>query len=123
MIDRLSFDTPTGSLYNRRILIRDNQRKDKPQMVRLYNFTEMGEMLRYAGDEPLLSGKVVQGFGQILERERPGDPTLNAYLINFTAELDEPEWIWSIIQAAFEEQRVDLDIITPEDLETFEEEE
>ena len=80
-------------------------------------------LILLAGDEPLLSGKVVQGFGLILERELPGDPTLNAYLINFTEELDESERIWSIIQAAFDEQRVDLDIITPEDLEAFQEEE
>jgi len=37
MIDRLSFDTLTGRLYNHRIVIRNGVRKDKPFFVRLYN--------------------------------------------------------------------------------------
>jgi len=49
VINRLSFDTSTGYLNNRRIIIRDNQRKDKPHVVRLYNATEIRDMLRKIG--------------------------------------------------------------------------
>ena len=67
--------------------------------------------------EPLLSGKMARGFGQLLQKTLPGDPALNAYLIHFTRELGELDRIRPIARAAFEEQRVDLKIITPEDLE------
>ncbi len=49
LINRLSFDTMTGRLHNRRILIRDGVRKDKPYAVRLYNATEMKALLDRAG--------------------------------------------------------------------------
>ena len=68
-------------------------------------------------DEPLLSGKIAQGFGQIVQKVKPCDPALNAYLIHFTQEIGELERIRPIIDSAFEEQRVDEEIITPEDLE------
>jgi len=41
MIDRNSFDSETGYLHNRRIVIRNGQRKDKPFLLRLYNPTEI----------------------------------------------------------------------------------
>jgi len=68
-------------------------------------------------DEPILSGKVAQGFGQIIQQTQPGDKTLNAYLIHFSQEIGELERIYPIAEAAFNEQRVDEEIITPEDLE------
>jgi SAM-dependent methyltransferase len=49
MIDRNSFDTSTGRSYNRRIVIRDGVRRDKPFSVRLYNANEITGLLRQAG--------------------------------------------------------------------------
>lgn len=49
MIDRGSFDTITGRWYNRRIVIRDGVRKDKPFFVRLYNPSEIEQMINQAG--------------------------------------------------------------------------
>jgi SAM-dependent methyltransferase len=49
MIDRNTFDSATGRLYNRRIIIRDDVRKDKPFFVRIYNPTEIGDVLDRAG--------------------------------------------------------------------------
>lgn len=51
MIDRHSYDSMTGRLYNRRIVIRDGVRRDKPFSVRLYNPCEMRDLLRQAGFE------------------------------------------------------------------------
>jgi hypothetical protein len=49
MIDRLSLDGTTGRWYNRRIVIRDGVRKDKPFFVRLYNPSEIKVLLEHAG--------------------------------------------------------------------------
>jgi len=49
MIDRVSFDTLTGRMYNRRIVIRNTVRKDKPFFVRLFNPTELRDWLKRAG--------------------------------------------------------------------------
>jgi len=49
MVDRPSFDIQTGRLYNRRFVIRDGVRRDKPFYVRLYTLTEIRELLRQAG--------------------------------------------------------------------------
>jgi hypothetical protein len=49
MIDRESFDTITGRWYNRRIVIRDGVRKDKPFFVRLYDPSEIEELVTKAG--------------------------------------------------------------------------
>jgi SAM-dependent methyltransferase len=49
MIDRNTFDSATGRLYNRRIIIRDDVRKDKPFFVRIYNPTEISDVLDRAG--------------------------------------------------------------------------
>jgi hypothetical protein len=51
MIDRLSIDGLTGRWYNRRIVIRDGLRKDKPFFVRLYNASEIQSLLHKAGLE------------------------------------------------------------------------
>jgi SAM-dependent methyltransferase len=51
MIDRNSFDMATGRSYNRRIIIRDGVRRDKPFSVRLYNACEARDLLRQAGLE------------------------------------------------------------------------
>jgi len=49
MIDRINFDSVTGRLCNRRIVIRDGKRNDKPFSIRLYNPTEIRDLLNLAG--------------------------------------------------------------------------
>ncbi len=49
MIDRLEFDSLTGRLCNRRIVIRNGVRRDKPFFVRLYNPSEICDLLSRAG--------------------------------------------------------------------------
>ena len=49
MIDRMSFDSLHGRLYNRRVVIRDGIRKDKPHFVRLYNPNEIQALITRAG--------------------------------------------------------------------------
>ncbi len=49
MIDRNIFDTATGRQFNRRIVIRDGVRKDKPFFVRMYNPNEITDLLHRAG--------------------------------------------------------------------------
>jgi SAM-dependent methyltransferase len=51
IINRLSFDALTGRSQNRRIVIRDGVRKDKPHSVRLYNATEIRDLLHRVGLE------------------------------------------------------------------------
>ena len=51
MINRLSFDELTGRLHNRRIIMRDGVRKDKPFSIRLYNGAEIRDLLGKAGLE------------------------------------------------------------------------
>ena len=49
MIERNSFNSATGRIYNKRIVIRNGKRKDKPFFVRLYNPTEIRDLLVKAG--------------------------------------------------------------------------
>ncbi|MFA5795490.1 MAG: methyltransferase domain-containing protein [Candidatus Brocadiia bacterium] len=49
MIGRVSFDSITGRLYNKRIIIRDGKRKDAPFFVRLYTVPEIKELLAKVG--------------------------------------------------------------------------
>ena len=51
MINRNSFDPVTGRLHNRRIVVRGGVRKDKPFSIRLYNATEIRDLLHQAGLE------------------------------------------------------------------------
>ncbi len=51
LIDRITFDSSSNRLYNRRIVIRDGKRKEKPFFIRLYNPTEIKKLLRKAGLE------------------------------------------------------------------------
>ncbi len=53
MIDRGNFDTLTGRWYNRRIVIRNGVRKDKPFFVRLFTFSEIRDWLQRVGLEIL----------------------------------------------------------------------
>lgn len=45
MIDRMSFDPLTGRSNNRRLVIRNGERKEKPFSIRLYNANEISNML------------------------------------------------------------------------------
>jgi len=49
MIDRISFDSLQGRLYNKRVVIRDGIRKDKPFFVRLHNPNEIQALITRAG--------------------------------------------------------------------------
>jgi SAM-dependent methyltransferase len=51
MIDRISFDSLQGRIYNQRIVFRDGVRKDKPYFTRLYNPNELRLLLSQAGLE------------------------------------------------------------------------
>jgi SAM-dependent methyltransferase len=48
LINRFSFDPLTGRFHNRRIVVRDGVRKDKPFSIRLYNATEIRDLLNRA---------------------------------------------------------------------------
>jgi SAM-dependent methyltransferase len=49
LIDRNSFDSTTGRLNCKRIVIRNGKRKDKPFSIRLYNPTEIRDLLNKVG--------------------------------------------------------------------------
>lgn len=49
LIDRNSFDTATGRLVDKRIIIRNGKRRDAPFFVRFYNHNEIKELLKIAG--------------------------------------------------------------------------
>ena len=49
IINRLSFDALTGRFHNRRIVIRQGTRKDKPYSIRLYNAQEIQGLLAQVG--------------------------------------------------------------------------
>jgi SAM-dependent methyltransferase len=51
MIDRTSFDSMQGRLYNKRIVIRNGIRKDKPFFTRLYTAQEIMALIIQAGLE------------------------------------------------------------------------
>lgn len=51
IINRLSFDALTGRFHNRRLLVRDGVRKNKPFSIRLYNAQEIQDLLAKSGLE------------------------------------------------------------------------
>jgi len=53
MINRNSFDMMSGRWHNQRIVVRNGVRKDKPFSIRLYNPTEIRELVKKAGMEVL----------------------------------------------------------------------
>jgi len=70
MIDRSSFDVMTGRWVNRRIVIRDGVRRDKPFSVHCYNAGEIRQLLAAAGLETV---KLCAGWrGQPLSAESGG---------------------------------------------------
>lgn len=70
-----------------------------------------------AEDDDAMENKVVKGFEKILENAKTFDPAVNAYLIHFLREMEAEEDVWDVIESAFDEERVDLNIATFEDLE------
>jgi SAM-dependent methyltransferase len=69
MINRLSFDVLTGRFHNRRVVIRDGVRKDKPFSIRLYNATEIRDLLSKVG---LKVYKMLGYDGQVLSANSRG---------------------------------------------------
>ena len=61
--------------------------------------------------------KVIRGFEKILRNRDGFDATLNGYLVMFLNDMEIPDKALDIIHDAFEEDRIDSGIITPEDLE------
>jgi hypothetical protein len=70
-----------------------------------------------AEDNEAMETKVVRGFEKILKNTKTFDRTLNAYLIHFLREMESVEDVWDVIESAFDEERVNVDVISPEDLE------
>jgi Protein of unknown function (DUF1186) len=68
-------------------------------------------------DNEAVAHKVIDGFEKILKNTKTFNPAVNAYLIRFINQMEVADEIEETIQQAFEDERVDLDIITPEDLE------
>jgi hypothetical protein len=63
LINRFSFDALTGRFHNKRIVIRDGIRRDKPFSIRLYNSTEICNLLKGVG---LVDYKLFDGNNQPL---------------------------------------------------------
>ena len=62
--------------------------------------------------------KVIRGFEKILGDANKFDSALNGYLVMFLKDMEElPDKTRDIIDEAFEENRIDSKIISPEDLE------
>lgn len=63
IINRLSFNVRTGRLHNRRIIIREGVRKDRPFSIRLYNAQEIEALLDGVG---LVMDQLLSAHGQPL---------------------------------------------------------
>lgn len=63
MINRLSFDPATARFHNRRIVVRQGVRKDKPFSIRMYSPAEIRDLLGSAGLE---AAQFFDGEGQPL---------------------------------------------------------
>src|SRR6266487_1580255 len=68
-------------------------------------------------ENEVLHNKVVKGFEKMLRDTKTFDLTLNGYIISFLDNMEAVEELYPAINEAFEQNRVDLDIISPEDLE------
>ncbi len=62
-------------------------------------------------DSDVIMNKVINGFEKILGNIKTFDPSVNAYLIHFLREMDAVDDVWETIEQAFDEDRVDTDII------------
>lgn len=72
----------------------------------LYRMTEEDDAMEY---------KVVRGFEKILGNTKAFDPSVNAYVIHFLRKMKAQEEVRETVELAFNEERVNLDIITYED--------
>ena len=70
-------------------------------------------------DNQAIENKVIKGFEKILGNTTKFDPTVNAYIIHFLRDMDAVEDVWETIESAFDEDRVDTDIISFEDLDEY----
>ncbi|MCC6298230.1 MAG: hypothetical protein IT314_02950 [Anaerolineales bacterium] len=68
-------------------------------------------------DSEAMENKIVHGFEKLLRNEKSFNPTVNAYMIHFLREMEAVKDVWETVNSAFENGRVDLDVIAPEDLE------
>ena len=68
-------------------------------------------------DNEILYNKVVKGFEKILQNGTSFDPTLNGYLISFLQSMEALDGVRLSVTKAFDEGRVDLDVITQDDVE------
>lgn len=68
-------------------------------------------------DNDAMENKAIKGFEKILQNTKTFNPTLNGYLISFLQDMEALDDVWDTIESAFEENRVDLNIISLEDLE------
>ncbi|MBI5838558.1 MAG: hypothetical protein HZB19_00515 [Chloroflexi bacterium] len=69
-----------------------------------------------------MENKVVRGFEKILQNTKAFNPTLNGYIISFLNNMEAVDEIYPAIEDAFEQNRVDLNIISLEDLDEFDDE-
>ena len=69
-----------------------------------------------AEEDDAMKYKVVKGFAKILGNTKTFDPSVNAYLIHFLRDMGAEEEIRETVDVAFGEGRVDLEIITLEDI-------
>ena len=68
-------------------------------------------------ENEVLHNKIVKGFAKLIRNATTFDPTLNGHLISFLQSMEALEATASVIREAFDQDRVDLDVIRPEDLE------
>lgn len=68
-------------------------------------------------DNEVFHNKVVKGFEKILRNDQTFDVTLNGYLISFLRSMGALDQASLAIRDAFDHDRVDLDLISPEVLE------
>ncbi len=64
----------------------------------------------------VLYNKVVKGFEKILQNQQTFDRTLNGHIISFLRSMEALEEASLAVENAFDQDRVDLEVITPEDL-------
>ncbi len=83
------------------------------------SFKQRGLMIeslaRMAANKPVIRPKIIHDFVEQLNRKQT-HPTIAAWLIHFLEELDVHQEFQEEIAAAFDEERVDLNIVQYEDL-------
>ena len=78
-------------------------------------------LVMMAEDNDAMEDKVINGFEKMLENTKDFNPAVNAYLIHFLRDMDAVEDLWETIELAYDQDRVDTDIIALEDLEDYDE--